>query len=52
MGGGRDVSRAHLLRVLAFLREGRIGTAIELPGRIQIRRESRDCFVLEEVSES
>ena len=52
LGGGRDVSRAHLLRVLAFLREGRVGTVIELPRRIQIRRESRDCFVLEEVSES
>jgi tRNA(Ile)-lysidine synthase len=50
MGGGRDVSRAHLLRILAFLREGRVGSAIELPGRLQLERESTDVFVLEEGS--
>jgi tRNA(Ile)-lysidine synthase len=49
MGGGRDISRAHLLRVLAFLREGqdgRVGAAIELPGGLSLRRESADSFML------
>jgi tRNA(Ile)-lysidine synthase len=31
-GAGREVSRAHLTRMLAFLRTGRRGTRIELPG--------------------
>jgi tRNA(Ile)-lysidine synthase len=53
MGGGRDVSRAHLLRVLRFLREGRdarAGAAIELPGGLRLRRESADSFVLEQAT--
>jgi hypothetical protein len=34
-GIGREVSRAHLARMLAFLRTGRSGTRIELPaGRV------------------
>lgn len=45
-GGGRDVSRAHLLRVLGFLRQARIGTAIELPGGLELRRVSCDSFWL------
>ena len=38
-GAGRDVSRAHLLRMVAFLRGGRPGTAIELPGGLELARE-------------
>ena len=38
-GRGRDVSRAHLRRMLAFLRSGRPGTAIELPGGLELARE-------------
>lgn len=39
MGRGRDVSRVHLQRMLAFLRTGRPGTAIELPGGLELARE-------------
>jgi tRNA(Ile)-lysidine synthase len=39
VGRGRDVSRAHLRRMLRFLREGRSGTAIELPGGLELARE-------------
>jgi len=45
VGGGRDVSRRHLLRLLDFLRTARPGTAIELPGGIRLRRE-RGAFWL------
>jgi tRNA(Ile)-lysidine synthase len=38
-GAGREVSRVHLLRMLAFLRTGRRGTQIELPGGRVLRRE-------------
>ena len=38
-GAGREVSRAHLLRMLAFLRTGRPGSHIELPGGRILRRE-------------
>jgi tRNA(Ile)-lysidine synthase len=41
MGAGRDVSRAHLDRALAFLREGRPGRRLELPGGLALARESR-----------
>ncbi len=44
-GRGRDVSRAHLERMLAFLREGRPGTAIELPGGLELAHEG-DAFRL------
>ena len=50
VGGGRDLSRAHLMRVLSFLREGRPGRAIQLPGGISLRRENRDSFLLEAAS--
>jgi tRNA(Ile)-lysidine synthase len=41
-GIGREVSRVHLRRVLAFLRKGRSGTRIELPaGRVLWRERSR-----------
>ncbi len=38
-GAGRDVSRRHLLRTLAFLRGARPGTRLELPGGLVLRRE-------------
>ena len=38
-GRGRDVSRAHLRRMLAFFRSGRPGTAIELPGGLELSRQ-------------
>jgi tRNA(Ile)-lysidine synthase len=49
-GAGRDITRVHLLRVLAFLREGRLGTAIELPGGFRLSRDRRDSFLLERAS--
>ncbi len=39
MGGGRDVSRVHLRRMVAFFRTGRPGTAIELPGGLVLAHE-------------
>lgn len=39
-GGGRDVTRRHLLRALAFLRDARTGTMIELPGNLRLIRSS------------
>jgi tRNA(Ile)-lysidine synthase len=44
-GAARDVSRAHLLRALAFLRRGRVGTRLELPGGLVLACE-RDAFRL------
>ena len=44
LGGGRDVSRVHLLRVLAFLREGvegRENARLELPGGLILERRCR-----------
>lgn len=38
-GRGRDTTRAHLGRMLAFFRDGRPGTAIELPGGLALARE-------------
>jgi tRNA(Ile)-lysidine synthase len=38
-GAGRDLSRRHLLRTLAFLRDARPGSAIELPGGLALARE-------------
>lgn len=45
-GLARDVSRRHLDRVVAFLRAGRTGTVIELPGSVQMRCQ-RDGFRLQ-----
>ena len=45
MGAGRDLSRAHLLRVLEFLRGGRRGAEIELPGGLRLERAA-EAFVL------
>lgn len=44
-GASRDVSRRHVERVLAFLRGGRVGTAIELPGGLSLTR-TREGFRL------
>jgi tRNA(Ile)-lysidine synthase len=35
-GAGRDVTRAHLLRMLGFLRSARPGTRLELPGPLEL----------------
>ncbi len=40
-GEGRAVSRVHLERMLSFLRSGRPGTRIELPGRLYLERDAR-----------
>ncbi len=44
-GTGRDVRRVHLMRMLHFLRGGRTGTRIELPGGLVLRCE-REAFWL------
>jgi tRNA(Ile)-lysidine synthase len=38
-GGERDTTRVHLERMLGFLRAGRSGTQIELPGGIRLERD-------------
>jgi tRNA(Ile)-lysidine synthase len=38
-GAGRDVTRAHLERVLALFARGRTGAKLELPGRLVLERE-------------
>lgn len=35
-GGARDASRVHIARMLEFLRSGRFGTHIELPGGVRM----------------
>jgi tRNA(Ile)-lysidine synthase len=40
-GAGRDVTRAHLDRIVAFLRRGRPGRSIELPGGLRLVRGPR-----------
>jgi tRNA(Ile)-lysidine synthase len=45
-GAGRDLSRAHLIRALTFLREGRVGTEIQLPGGVRLAKETADRFRL------
>jgi tRNA(Ile)-lysidine synthase len=44
-GAGRDTTRTHILRCVEFLRSGRTGSRIELPGGLELRRE-RDAFRL------
>ncbi len=43
LGGGRDVSRLHLLRTLAFLREARPGSALDLPAGLRLRAKAAEC---------
>jgi tRNA(Ile)-lysidine synthase len=38
-GAARDVTKAHLERMVHFLRRGRVGTAIQLPGNLELARE-------------
>lgn len=38
-GAGRDVTRTHLLRTVSFLRTGRTGGRIELPGGLELACE-------------
>ena len=38
-GAGRDVTRRHLERMLAFLAQGRTGAKLELPGGLILERE-------------
>lgn len=45
LGASRNVTRTHLLRALGFLRTGRVGATLELPGGLRLRRED-SCFVL------
>jgi len=45
LGGSRDVSRKHLLRVVDFLRRAHAGTAIELPGGILLRRDQESFWI-------
>jgi tRNA(Ile)-lysidine synthase len=40
-GGARLVSRVHLERVLAYLRDSRPGTRLELPGGLRLERRGR-----------
>jgi tRNA(Ile)-lysidine synthase len=40
-GAGRDVSRAHLDRIVTFLRDGRSGRCLELPGGLRLLRDAR-----------
>ena len=39
LGAGRDVSRAHLDRAVAFLRAAAPGRVLELPGGLRLDRE-------------
>ena len=52
MDAGRDVRRVHLERMLAFLRVGRVGAAIELPAGLRLERENADSFLLFRASHS
>src|SRR5690606_20977052 len=40
LGAGRDVSRVHLDRALGFLRTGRPGARLELPGGLRLARDA------------
>jgi tRNA(Ile)-lysidine synthase len=42
-GAGRHASRVHLQRMGEFLREGRVGTHIEMPGGLRLERDSAGC---------
>jgi tRNA(Ile)-lysidine synthase len=41
MGAGRDVTRAHVERIVDFWRGARVGTALELPGGLRLARDAR-----------
>ncbi len=44
-GGGRDASRRHIDRMLAFLRCGRTGTHIELPGGVRMLKDRQGVWL-------
>lgn len=41
MGGARDVTRAHVERVVRFWRDARIGRRLQLPGGLVLERDAR-----------
>ncbi len=45
-GAGRDVSRTHLDRMVSLLRDGRLGSTLELPGGLRLIRERAGCRLL------
>jgi len=42
-GAGRHASRVHLQRMSEFLRSGRVGTHIEIPGILRLERDAAGC---------
>jgi tRNA(Ile)-lysidine synthase len=42
-GAGRHTSRAHLTRMSEFLRRGRVGSHIEIPGGLRLERDAAGC---------
>jgi len=42
LGDARDLSARHIDRIVDFLRRGREGTVIQLPGGLQLSRNSAD----------
>jgi tRNA(Ile)-lysidine synthase len=42
-GAGRHASRVHLQRMSEFLRAGRVGTYIEIPGILRLERDAAGC---------
>ena len=45
LGGGRDLTRVHVERSLAFLRDGRAGRVLERPAGLRLLR-GRESFTL------
>jgi hypothetical protein len=41
MGAARDVTRAHVERIVRFWRDGRPGRRLELPGGLVLARDER-----------
>jgi tRNA(Ile)-lysidine synthase len=42
-GAGRHTSRVHLQRMSEFLRNGRVGSGIEIPGGLRLERDATGC---------
>jgi tRNA(Ile)-lysidine synthase len=45
LGGGRDLSRLHLLRSLAFVRDAEPGSALDLPSGLRLRAGRSECLL-------
>jgi len=45
LGAGRSVSHRHIERMLAFLRKARVGTILELPDGLSLRRYARGFYL-------